>query len=506
MSRCTIAISLSLVIAGCGTDGGGEDGDDSAGDDIGDVGSDDAGDDPGDDASDDGDGDDSGDDSGDGDGGEAFEVTGQVAATNALRGPYRGAGPERVIDHVVAVAPTSLQARAYSPVGSDGSFALDIDTAHPWILVFVDSTRIGADMIAGVLGAGTLDTLTPIAAGGVDLGAVTVDESGQASAGLAYGDLLAALGLDPAAAEFLGAIDDVCLRYVNPDLDGDGELDVLQPDRRFLLDFHVQRAMIEDGESATLADLVGRFLDPATTTSQFGGTGVYVSVPSTFWNGTTAEAALTFSGDVYYQTLEGAGSAPAGTPVSGAALMGNDFGDMRSVGLYAAPGYDLPQGTYEAALGEETITFTSVATLTDAELSTAEGTLLPFARFTPVELGCTEACAIASLDVEWRKRTSDAWVLATADELALTVSDGAAFASLRVGTDGATETIGIALPVTEPTSSVPWLAANVFLAGIDEATFASLTTDELCHFGLSYDDKLGMRHFAGIGNAPGTCE
>ena len=499
MSRCMIAVSLSLVIAGCGADGGGEDGDDSAGDDVGDDGSDDGSD---DDGADDGPDDDGSDD--DGSDGETFEVTGQVATPTLLRGSRRGAAP--VIDHVVAVAPSSMQDRAYSAIGPDGSFALDIDTGHPWILVFVDSTRVGADMIAGVLGAGTLDTLTPIAAGGVDLGEVTVDESGGASAGLGYDDLLAALGLDPAAAEFLGALDDVCLRYVNPDLDGDGELDVLQPDRRFLLDFHVQRAMIEDGVSATMADLVGRFLDPATTTSQFGGTGVYVSVPSTFWDGTTADAALTFSGDVYYQTMEGLDSAPAGTPVTGAALIENDFGDMRGVGLSAAPGYDLPQGTYEAALGEQTITFTSVATLTDEELATAEGTLLPFVRFTPVDLGCTEACAIGSLDVEWRKRTSDSWILATADELALTVNDGTAFASLRVGTDGATEGIGITLPATEPTSSVAWLAENVSLAGIDEATFAGLTSDQLCHFGLSYDDKLGMRHFAGIGNAPGTCE
>lgn len=502
MSRRTIAVSLSLVLAGCGAGGAGEDGDDSAGDDAGDVGSDDGSDDVGDDAADDAG--DAGDDGGDR--GETFAVTGQVAPVSALRGPHPGGDPERVVDYVIAVAPSSQQDRAYSPIGKGGSFALDIDTARPWILVFVDSTRIGPDMIAGVLGAGTLDTLTPIASGGVDLGAVTVGESGEASAGLAYDDLLAALGLDPAAAEFLGALDDVCLRYVNPDLDGDGELDVLQPDRRFLLDFHVQRAMVEDSQSATIADLVGRFLDPATTSSQFGGTGVYVSVPSTFWNGTTEEAAFTFSGDVYYQSQEGTGSAPSGTPVSGAALIGNDFGEMRSVGLYASPGYDLPQGTYEAALGDETITFTSVATLTDAELSTAEGTLLPFVRFTPADLACTEACAIASLDVEWRKRTSDSWVLATADELALTVNDGAAFASLRVGTDGASEGIGITLPAAQPTGSVPWLAANVFLSGIDEVTFATLTTDQLCHFGLSYDDKLGMRHFAGIGNAPGTCE
>jgi hypothetical protein len=38
-----------------------------------------------------------------------------------------------------------------------------------------------------------------------------------------------------------------------------------------------------------------------------------------------------------------------------------------------------------------------------------------------------------------------------------------------------------------------------------EAELLATTTDELCHFGLSYDDKLGMRMFGSVGNAPGTC-
>ncbi len=104
-------------------------------------------------------------------------------------------------------------------------------------------------------------------------------------------------------------------------------MDVLEPqDHRFLLDFHVQRAMLEGGLSATIADLVGRFLDPATTTSSFGGTGVYVSVPAAFWDGPVDEASMTFSADLHYYVQEkGGGStlelATAGTAVAGDALI-----------------------------------------------------------------------------------------------------------------------------------------------------------------------------------------
>jgi hypothetical protein len=37
------------------------------------------------------------------------------------------------------------------------------------------------------------------------------------------------------------------------------------------------------------------------------------------------------------------------------------------------------------------------------------------------------------------------------------------------------------------------------------AELAAMTSDQVCHLGLSYDDKLGMRMFGGIANAPGTC-
>jgi hypothetical protein len=499
MRADALAGFLCVAVLGCGGGGpgdmGGDGGDDEAGDDGG--------------GDDDGSGDDSGDDGGGGGGGGGFRVAGSVAAISSLR---RGAQDLHVVDHVIAVAPSSQsQLRAYSEVGADGSFALDIDVTHPWVLVFVDSTRVGADMIAGVLGAGTLDTLTPTSNGAVDLGAVSIDESGEATAGLGYDELVAALGLDPAAAEYLGAIDDLCLRYVNPDIDGNGVMDVLEPeDHRFLLDFHVQRAMLEDGVPATIADVVGRFLDPATTTSSFGGTGVYVSVPSAFWDGPVDEASMTFSADLHYIVqLEGGGStletAPAGTAVGGDAFISNDGGDTRSVGVYAAPGFDLPQGSYQTDLGSTALTFTSVATLTDAELTSAEGTLLPFVRFVQADAQCASACAIAAIDVEWRKRTADGWILATAEELALTVGSGGGFASIVVGSEGSSRTIGITLPGDAPTSSVAWDPANAFLNGLDGAAFLSVTTDQLCHFGLSYDDRLGMRHFAGIGNAPGTC-
>src|SRR5262245_42398884 len=167
MRTRTFALLVCLAVAGCGGGGSGDD-DDDGDDDAGDLG------DTGDDASDD----DGGDDGSDDDGGSSgtFVVTGTVAPAPALRRSTLG-GPAGVIDYVVAVTPASQsQRRAWSEVAPDGSFSLGIDPDDAWVLVFVDSTQIGADMIAGVLGAGTLDALTPTATGSLELGDVAVSE------------------------------------------------------------------------------------------------------------------------------------------------------------------------------------------------------------------------------------------------------------------------------------------------------------------------------------------
>src|ERR1043166_9118597 len=165
-------------------------------------------------------------------------ITGRAAMAVA-RTQSDAAG--RTITHVMAVDPESASPhRSLSTVGSDGSFTLVIETGRPYVLVFVDATAKGTDMVVAVFRARTLDTLSPQVAGHLEMGDVTVDPmTHTATAGIGYDDLLAQLGLSAAAAEYLGSIDDLSLRYANPDIDGDGVIDQEQ-DRRYQLDFHVR--------------------------------------------------------------------------------------------------------------------------------------------------------------------------------------------------------------------------------------------------------------------------
>jgi hypothetical protein len=475
MRSSIVSALLCVAVSACGAsgDGGDADGDDPGGDDPG--GDDPGGDDPGDDDA------------------PAFRVSGAVTAPRGVRAK----ADDKVVDAVVAVTPSSWATRVVSPVAADGSFALDLAPSQPWVLVFVDSTRVGADMIAGVLGAGTLDTLTPTTAGALALGDVVVDGE-AATPGIGYGALVAGLGLSADSAAWLGAIDDLCLRYVNPDIDADGELDAVQG-TRYLLDFHVQRSQREGDHHVTVADLVGRFLD-ASATATYGGTGIYVSLPAAV---DTAAGShwMSFSGE-----LHGSGgqyAADEHVPESALIVMG--FGDMHSYGAYASPGHDMPQGEVRLGAGATTLTFTNVATGTDAELASADGLVMPFVRLVPTVPGCTTACAISAVDYEWRRRDAAGWSLLGDEDLRLVVPATGGFLSIRPGSEATTAGIGMTIPAETASGSIPWLAAHVHLAEIDEAAFLATTTDELCHVGLSYDDRLGQRHFGSVGNAPGTC-
>lgn len=441
-------------------------------------------------------------------GGARVQIGGRVSsAESALVAADAVAATARVT-HVMAVTTSSQNAeRVVAKIGADGSFDLEVDPARPWALVFIDATRVGADMIVGVFKAQALDSLPPAkTAGKVDLGNVKI-AGGVAGSDVGYAQLLAALGIDPATAEDLGAVDDLCLRYVNPDIDGDGVIDAEEPGHTFGLDFHTHFALQAKGHAATVGDLVGDYL-PDDTSISYGGAGIYVSYPAAF-AGRSVARGVTFDDPVTVTTFAPSGWAtvtyPAGAEVPEGGLITNDYGDYHSFGVYGGAGHDLPQGTYRFRVGTTTLTFAHVRTHSDAELSAAKNFILPFIRFVPTDATCKSACTIAAIDYTWRKRTDAGWVTATEAELSFVTADEGGYISLRNHTDDADATVGFVIPSTSPTGTLKWAPAGANLANLGAAAMSAMTTDDVCHLGLSYDDKLGMRFFGGIANQPGTC-
>jgi hypothetical protein len=432
-----------------------------------------------------GDGDDDG-------GGGDFAISGKVAMTTARR---TTAAAARTVTHVMAVDPESASPRrSLAAVGADGSFKLSVEAGRPYVLVFVDRSAVGADMVVGVFRAGTLDTVAPSIAGHLDLGMTMVDPATQtASSGVAYDALLAQLGISPEAAEYLGAIDDLSLRYANPDIDGDGVIDMEQ-DRRYALDFHVRanlRIGSATGHNVTVDDLTDQFLadaGDAVATPVFNLTSAYVLYPAALdatdyvGQGQGPPTTALSHGGVFHQS-----HADGSTPWAPTSFSGLGFGDTRAWGpdynYESTPELELPgsggsPATLAYTLGAigRTLTFTNVVTRTRASL-TETGTLAIFVRLV------TSGGHYTSIDYRWMKRASAAsWVPATAEEIALTISGDGGYISFHRAPSWHNE-FGAMIPA-QPSGSIAW-------------AWAATGPDDVCGLAVSYDDKLGLRHFLG---------
>src|SRR6185437_15821990 len=64
----------------------------------------------------------------------------------------------RTVTHVMAVNPqTASPERTVSAVDSQGNFSLSVPGGRPYVVVFIDSTQVGTNMIVGIFKAESLD-------------------------------------------------------------------------------------------------------------------------------------------------------------------------------------------------------------------------------------------------------------------------------------------------------------------------------------------------------------
>ena len=426
------------------------------------------------------------------DGGDQLTISGRVGQMTA-RAAGPAAAPGRTITHVMAVDPESASARrSLAPLGANGDFELKLETGRPYVLVFVDSHAVGADMAVAMFRANTLDTVSPQLAGHLELGDVKVDPmTHTAAADIPYDDLLAQLGLSAAAAEYLGSVDDLSLRYANPDIDGDGVNDMEQ-DHSYGLDFHVRsnlRIGSATGRNVTVSDITDHFLadtGPDVATPVFNLTSAYVLYPAT-----VDATDYVVQGPPPVVLQHGAAftatQADGSTPSQNTSFSGLGFGDTRGWGpdydYEGHPGLELPGSggspatlAYTLGASGRTLTFANVVTRTRASL-TDTGTLAIFIRLV------SEAGHYTSIDYRWMKRASaTSWVAATADEIALTIGSAGGYVSFHRAPSWHNE-FGGTIPA-QPSGSIAW-------------TWAATGPADVCGLAVSYDDKLGLRHFIG---------
>jgi len=296
----------------------------------------------------------------------------------------------------------------------------------------------------------------------------------------------------------------VCLRYVNPDIDGDGVLDAEEPNRDFMLDFHTHFAMQRAGASATVGDLIDAFL-PLDTPPAYQGTGNLRFLRQRFLTPATSRPRLgDFPWDVALHDLRPRqrwrrrGRRRLAGERRGAPELG--LGDTRSVGVYGAAGYDLPEGEYDFGLGPTTLSFTNVAH--PAGRRARGGAGLPDAvhPYQPRRTRPASAPAPSPASTSSGASTPATVVFATLAELALVVATAAASSACASQTTMARKGSRLTIPPTSVSVRSPGPRRARGLT----TRAPRATTDELCHLGLARR-QAGLRLFAGIANAPDTC-
>lgn len=410
------------------------------------------------------------------------------------------------VSHVIAVDTESGKV-AYAEVKTDGTFELGIGKEHPWVISYVDDSKSGSDMIVSSFASDSLDTLSPGKdTTKVELGAVDVSAA-KATMGLSATDLLTSIGMSAGAAATMGSLDDVSLRYSNPDIDNNGKIDVVEG-KFYGIDFHNRfTAHNGTGGQYSIQDMKNAFY-PDDTKFTYTGTGIFPQIPKDDFGGTDPTSyEWSFSVDM---PVAGNGGAICAGKVSGDTLaagtacsltkqdnVGSD-GNALTFGMETA---NLAAGDYTLKAGGKTFFWKNVAV---SDFSAGEGFLTLFIRI-DVDTGSDK---VTGISYKWQKKGADnTYSLATAEEIKLIVksseSGSSGYVSLKYQGDEAKGSLGISVPMT-PSGSVTFadlkaddnsvyvngtvLTRDMVKAGIP---FSDLTSNP----GISYDDKLGMRFF-----------
>lgn len=386
----------------------------------------------------------------------------------------------------------------------------------PWTLAYVDATKTGADMIVSRFASETLDTIAPTRGNvGVQMGEVTPVVGGKATSTAAHADILEAISMSADTATTFGAIDDVSLRYINPDIDGDGVMDspvvaadgsVTGKEVRYVLDFH-NRFSVQDSSGAQVlhTSLKNKFADDVVggltnLKVSYMGTGIipelekstFAAAPSSYkWK---FESDLTMPASVCSELPSG-GTLAAGNWCTHSYTVDPNYERYQLGQEVALP----PVGKYVLDAGEKVFTWTDVKV---SDFSAGMGFVILLVQYNTDDKGTADTSddVMSSVSYKYLKKTASGWTAATEDELKLLIKGNGGNLSLKFDNDALN--CGLEIPKT-PSGTIDLKTAKINSNTTSDAMTALLnglkagtvTFSRFSSGAASYDDKLGMRFF-----------
>jgi hypothetical protein len=386
------------------------------------------------------------------------------------------------VTHVMAVSPVD-GSKTVSAVAADGSFNLNVDVSKPWIIVFLDNTKVGTNMIiasyhSADLGLHSLPLMADSTS--VSMGDVSIDPTNKAASEQAGtgGSVLSSIGLSPGDASYWSKVDDVCLRYINPDVDEDGMVDALQTNAFFIQEFHLRFTPMVNSQPTNYTVLKNHFYDELDShyTYMNAGTGIRLYVPAGFNPGITMSS-------VPILTLPD--SSQISTPdivtngLNNNLVFDYEFSDFTNSDR--ALHYD---GTY-------VYDFSPAPKLTFIKIKTSSTVFDTNFIAISIRINTDSGDVITNVNFKWIIWDGGSWTSPTIDQLDMaTVASTSGSSGTRGNcmfhfTNGTSQ---FGFPVDQVSGSISQTLCNPDGRKFSEFDFNG-------PIGLSYDDKRGMRFF-----------
>jgi len=414
-----------------------------------------------------------------------YTITGQLSSLDVN-------SSEKSVSHVMAVSPeSSSPLRIIESVASDGTFGLTVEPNRPYLIVFIDSSKTGADMVAGWFKSGDLMLVAPYSSqsGSLDLGVLTIDEESLAISDVEDNEILSRMNISTETAALLAAHNHFVLRYTNPDIDEDGNID----SQNFGMDIHHHLNLKLDSAPLKLDDIKNEFPLASNIGMELLTSKAFVHYPESFDSTLCIDeesSEITEDCSVSADPDEGTtyqASSHALLNLTGFKGFGTIYDHTDDKQL---PGSDNSPVKIVFDFGEKSLSFSNVINPSKTTFE-SNPTLVPFLKITTISERITE------IGYQWNKMTEEGWTLASNEEVKLFVSDNGGRIEIKTNTDIESNEVDKEVFFKIPTTA----SGNIAFFQVNALAGSTLTNYNIaipfiCGISVYYDNKMGSRIYA----------
>lgn len=418
-----------------------------------------------------------------------FRLGGRIAAQSIDAG----------VTHVYAVSAEAASVdRVLAPLDGDGRFVIDLSLGRSYVIGLIDSRRVGILMVRGYLDVDGVRAFPVNREGVFELGAVRQrdDLRWDSEFGVTSG-LLARLGVSGDIARMLAAQDGLALRFLNPDVDGNGVVDVKEPGKRFLADVSLKLEAQKGGSVVATVDDICKGTVPNFTAFAVDATKPSPIVVSFgyFTQDTQTTSTLRFidpEGVVTKIKPTGQPDLENDNDGNFGAVPWSQSGAFQALELGLEPTSELPRGEIRVTFAPSATFLTFFPMLSQRNADLRQGYEHAFAFVYLTEDSCTlPPCPFTQLGFRWKVATAMGIRDATVADLDALVASGSTRFRFTLGTSNA---VDMSIPSTVVSGTIPWLPENANLGHVSGTAFMAATRQNLCNTRVEHADRFGLRY------------